>query len=75
MAYFRESQFACNDTAKTMPTGEALTNARLHMKMLEEFHNWYNREMRINSWYRTPEYNQKIGGEVNSQHTLARVRR
>jgi len=41
-----------------------------HAWRLQKFREWYNRPMIINSWYRSPAHNAKVGGEKNSQHIL-----
>jgi hypothetical protein len=70
MSYFKLPDMACHDSKHTNPTGEALENALILMEMVEEFHDWYNRTMEVNSWFRTKAWNAKQGGESDSQHLL-----
>lgn len=44
--------------------------ALVHAEMIEEFVKWMNWKRRpsINSWYRTPLYNRKVGGLKTSNH-------
>lgn len=37
-------------------------------EMLQELRNWYNKPMKVNSWYRTASFNKSCGGSVNSLH-------
>lgn len=39
-----------------------------HIQRLQEFRDEFNRPIRINSGYRCPEYNKKIGGASQSRH-------
>jgi uncharacterized protein YcbK (DUF882 family) len=49
---------------------ELLINADViaHIQRLEKFRQWYKRTMIVNSGFRTPEHNKRIGGSPNSQH-------
>lgn len=42
----------------------------LHASMLEELRIWYAKPMIVNSWYRTPQWNRKVGGISTSNHCL-----
>ena len=42
-----------------------------HAQRLQKFRDWYNRAMNVNSWYRSPTYNKKVGGSPKSQHMQA----
>lgn len=55
---------------KCKANGEVLINATVidHIKRLQKFREWYNRPMHVNSGYRTPEYNKKVGGAEHSKH-------
>lgn len=41
------------------------------LDMLQEFRKWYNKPMQINSCYRQPEFNKKVGGDSKSAHLHA----
>ncbi|MCT4508263.1 MAG: D-Ala-D-Ala carboxypeptidase family metallohydrolase [Tepidibacter sp.] len=62
---FKIQEMVCRD-------GSLLINVDVirQLKMLQEFRDWYNRPMHINSGYRSPSYNKKIGGAKHSQHML-----
>lgn len=51
-------------------TGQCILNASaiLHATCLEEFRRWLGRSMKINAWYRTKDYNKKVGGSATSSH-------
>lgn len=53
------------DQTGTIPMSD---KALLHAQMLEEFRQWLGRPMEINAWYRTKEYNRKVGGIASSSH-------
>lgn len=36
--------------------------------MIEDFRNWFNKPMQVNSFYRTKSFNAKCGGSSNSLH-------
>lgn len=38
--------------------------------VLDPLREFIKKPILINSWYRSPEYNKKVGGAKNSQHTL-----
>ena len=61
---FNLSEFKCRDNGELLVNSEALN----HIDRLQRFRSWYNRPMRVNSGYRTPEYNKKIGGAAKSKH-------
>jgi uncharacterized protein YcbK (DUF882 family) len=60
------------DEFKCKAADEMIINADViaHIQRLEKFRAWYKRTMVINSGYRTPEHNAKIGGAPKSQHML-----
>lgn len=66
---FNIAEFKCK------ANGEMLLNEAVieHIQRLQKFRDWYNRVMIITSGYRTPEYNESIGGNLNSQHLKALV--
>lgn len=47
---------------------ELLDNMKLLTKNLQVLRDYLNEPIHINSGYRSPEYNKKIGGVTNSQH-------
>lgn len=61
---FNISEFKCR------ANGEVIINAAVidHIQRLQVFRAWYNRPIKVNSGYRTPEYNKKIGGATKSFH-------
>lgn len=40
----------------------------LFATMIQELRNWYNKPMKVNSWYRTSSFNKSCGGASNSLH-------
>lgn len=62
--HFNISEFACHANQEVLINAEVID----HIQRLEKFRQWYNRAMVINSGYRTPEYNMKIGGAPKSYH-------
>ena len=63
--HFTFADYGKNQTG-TIPIDAA---ALLHAQLLEEFRNWLGRPMSVHAWYRTKEYNRKVGGVSNSSHT------
>lgn len=39
-------------------------------KVMDPLREFIKKPITVNSWYRSPEYNKKVGGAKNSQHTL-----
>lgn len=68
---FSLSEFNCNDgnhvPADLMPNVKALA------EQLQILRDYLGESIHINSGYRTPAYNKKIGGVANSQHVLAKA--
>lgn len=60
--HFRVWEFACKDGADAV-----LIAPRLAM-VLETIRTHFGKPVVINSGYRTPQYNQKVGGAASSQH-------
>lgn len=63
---FLWKEAACKDGKNSLPKN--LTAIQGHANKLQTFRDWYNRPMKINSWYRTPAHNKKEGGVPGSQH-------
>lgn len=69
---FKWEEFACNSGAKFSP--EAERNIRTLAAQLEVIREAAGgRSIRINSGYRSPAHNTKIGGAKNSQHLLGKA--
>jgi uncharacterized protein YcbK (DUF882 family) len=62
--HFKISEFAQKDGR----CDKILIDSEL-VEVLEDVRTHFNAPVIINSGYRTPEYNKKIGGTKNSQHT------
>lgn len=60
--HFKASEFSCKDGTK-----EFLYCTEL-IEMLEKIRNNFNAPVIINSGYRTPSWNSKVGGASNSYH-------
>lgn len=52
---------------------EYLQNAINQANNLEKLRNALQSPIHINSWYRSPKYNIRIGGEKDSQHLLGKA--
>lgn len=61
---FSVKEFACNDRSDVVFVAPQLVT------ILQKIRNHFGKPVKINSAYRTPTYNKKIGGETYSQHTL-----
>lgn len=59
---FKVSEFKCNDGSDTILIDTALVT------LLQKIRNHFKNAVIINSAYRTPTYNAKIGGATNSYH-------
>lgn len=64
--HFNINEFKCRNAGEMILNKEVIE----HIFRLEKFRTWYGRPMIIDSGYRTPEYNAKIGGVKKSQHIL-----
>lgn len=62
--HFTIDEYQVNQTENCSITREAIE----HADMLEEFRKWLKKPMRVNSWYRTKDYNKKVGGIDTSSH-------
>lgn len=63
-ANFKVKEFACKDGSNSILISTELVT------LLQKMRDHFNSPITINSAYRTPTYNKKIGGVANSQHTL-----
>lgn len=61
-ANFKVKEFACNDNSDVVFVAPALVD------VLQDIRNHFGRPITINSGYRTPTYNNKVGGAKYSQH-------
>ena len=59
---FQVSEFACNDGSDVVFVSPEL------VVILQAIRSHFNKPVTINSGYRTPEYNKKVGGATQSQH-------
>lgn len=59
---FKVREFACNDGSDKVIIDDALVT------MLQTIREHFGKPIGINSAYRTPSYNKKIGGSPKSQH-------
>lgn len=63
---FRHREFACKDGTPVPP--HLHYNMRMLAGSLEVLKGHFQRPIIINSGYRTPSYNKRVGGAVNSYH-------
>lgn len=63
---FKKSEFDCSSGAE-MPD-DVFSNVIILAKQLQVLRDYLKSPIRINSGYRSKEYNKKIGGVSNSQH-------
>lgn len=59
---FTVDEFACNDGSDVVFISPELVT------ILQKVRTHFGRAVKINSAYRTPAYNKKVGGATNSQH-------
>ena len=59
---FKVREFACNDGSDVIFIASEL------VEILQKIRNHFGRAVNINSAYRTPAYNRKVGGAIYSQH-------
>ena len=64
--HFKIKEFACNDGSDAIYIDVDLA------KKLEKIRVHFNKPAHINSGYRPPNYNLKVGGASNSYHTKGR---
>lgn len=60
---FKVKEFACKDASDVVFIAPKL------VVILQSIRDYYNKPVTINSGYRTPTYNKKVGGVTFSQHT------
>lgn len=60
--HFRVREFRCKDGADTILISDET------VKVLEDIRNYFGKPITINSAYRTPAHNKKVGGAKGSQH-------
>jgi len=63
---FNKAEFDCN-CGCDMPE-DVFDNVKLHAKNLQVIRDFLNESIKINSGYRCPNYNSKVGGASKSQH-------
>lgn len=68
---FHLSEFACHDG--TPVPDSLIANVTDLVSNLQVLRDHIGEPIRINSGYRTPEHNKKIGGVSSSQHLLAKA--
>ncbi len=68
---FRRSEFDCNDGTPVPKEYDA--NVLEVAKNLQVLRDELDRPIRVNSGYRSPSYNRKVGGVSKSQHLLAKA--
>lgn len=52
------------ETIKLVITPEVVRQAQ----MMQELREWYNKPMKVNSWYRTKDFNKSVKGNIKSPH-------
>lgn len=68
---FSLQEFACKDG--TQVPAELLPNVQRLAAQLQILRDHLGESIHINSGYRSPEYNKKVGGKKASQHLLAKA--
>lgn len=66
---FKSEEFSCKDGTPVPAT--LLPNVKELANNLQIIRDYYNKPIVINSGYRTPVYNKKVGGAPASQHLYA----
>lgn len=66
---FSLSEFSCKDGAPV--PGDLLDNVELLAKNLQVLRDHLGEPIHVNSGYRTPAYNAKVGGKPKSKHLTA----
>lgn len=68
---FNLSEFKCNDGSETPE--EIIVNLKSLADQLQILRDFIGKPITINSGYRSPKYNKKIGGATRSQHILGKA--
>lgn len=68
---FHLAEFSCRDGSPVPP--ELMDNVKKLAANLQVIRDTIGEGLHINSAYRTPDYNKKIGGAKNSQHLQAKA--
>lgn len=68
---FHLSEFACKDKNQTPVPAEYMPNVTLLAENLQVLRDFIDQPIDLNSAYRTPAYNEKVGGSPKSQHLVA----
>jgi len=68
---FNLSEFACNDGSET--PCEAQVNLKEVALNLQQLRDYLGVPISVNSGYRSPAYNKKVGGAAKSQHLLGKA--
>jgi len=70
-ANFSHSEFRCNDGSTTPEV--VIPNIERLAENLQVLRDFFGASVTVNSGYRSPEYNAKIGGASKSQHVQGRA--
>ena len=70
---FSISEFSCNDENKSPVPPLFLDNVKELAKNLQVLRDVLGTSIHVNSGYRTPAYNTKVGGVKKSQHMLCKA--
>lgn len=68
---FDLEEFACKDGTPVPP--ELMPNVKKLAENLQVLRDYIGEPIHVNSGYRTPVYNAKVGGKKKSQHLLAKA--
>lgn len=68
---FTLQEFACKDGSPV--PDKYMANVAMLAENLQVLRDALGEPLHINSAYRTPSYNAKVGGEVNSQHLIGKA--